>query len=94
MDAMDLSGSSRAALDAIETVLGEAPGARVTHRNDDRVEAIFTTRILRFKDDVVFVADAEAGKIHFRSASRTGKSDLGANRKRLNALLPLIKAKL
>lgn len=92
MEAIDISGSAGSVLDAVEQVLGQAAGARVTNRSDDRVDAVFTTRIFRFKDDVTFAVDGD--KLHFRSASRTGHSDLGANRKRLNALLPLIKAKL
>ncbi len=94
MEAVDFSGTPASVLDAVESVLGAAPGAKVTQRTEDRVEAIFVTRIFRFKDDVTFSVDADARKLHFRSASRTGHSDLGANRKRLLALLPLIKAKL
>lgn len=94
MEAVDFSGPPAAVLDSVESVLGQAPGAKVTQRTEDRVDAVFTTRIFRFKDDVTFAVDVDAGKLHFRSASRTGHSDLGANRKRLLALLPLIKAKL
>jgi len=61
---------------------------------DDRLDAVFVSRIFRFKDDVSFVVDTASGKIHFRSASRTGHSDLGVNRKRMNALVPQIKALL
>jgi uncharacterized protein (DUF1499 family) len=43
---------------------------------------------------VSFLVDTDGEKVHFRSASRVGKSDLGANRKRLATLLPQIKAKL
>ncbi len=94
MEAIDFTGAPDATLDAIEAVLAQAAGARVTNRTQDRVDAVFTTRIFKFKDDVTFAVDADAGKVHFRSASRTGHSDLGANKKRLLALLPLIKAKL
>ena len=93
MEAVDISSSPGSVLDAVESVLGDA-GAKVTKRTEDRVEAIFTTRIFRFKDDVTFAVDAEANKLHFRSASRVGSSDLGANKKRLRTLLPLIQAKL
>ena len=93
MEAMDFEGSASAVLEAVESVIRDQ-GARITTRNEERVEAVFVTRICRFKDDVVFAVDADAKKLHFRSASRTGQSDLGANRKRLKTLLPLIKAKL
>jgi uncharacterized protein (DUF1499 family) len=45
-----------------------------------------TTRLMRFVDDVELLLDAPAGVIHLRSSSRIGHSDLGANRKRVEAL--------
>lgn len=42
-----------------------------------------TSLIFRFIDDVEFLIDPETRLIHFRSASRVGHSDLGANRNRM-----------
>ena len=42
--------------------------------------------LLRFVDDVDAVVDPDAGVIHVRSASRVGYSDLGVNRKRVEAI--------
>ncbi|MCZ8344188.1 MAG: DUF1499 domain-containing protein [Leptospira sp.] len=47
----------------------------------------FTTLIMRYVDDVEFYFDENSKILHFRSASRLGKSDLGLNRKRINTLL-------
>lgn len=50
------------------------------------IEAIVTTPLMRFKDDFVvrLKATADGGtRIDFRSRSRLGKSDLGANAKRI-----------
>ena len=41
----------------------------------------------RFDDDVEFVVDEQAGTIHFRSASRAGRGDLGVNRRRMEAIV-------
>ena len=41
---------------------------------------------MRFKDDLEFLILPEEKKIHFRSASRLGKSDLGKNRERLKEI--------
>jgi uncharacterized protein (DUF1499 family) len=49
----------------------------------------FRSRIFRFVDDVEFLADPAAGVIHVRSASRTGHSDLGVNRRRIEILRSL-----
>jgi uncharacterized protein (DUF1499 family) len=42
-----------------------------------------TSLIFRFVDDVEFMIDPETRLVHFRSASRVGHSDLGANRRRM-----------
>jgi len=39
-----------------------------------------------FVDDLEIRIDAEVSVIHLRSASRVGKSDLGANRKRVEMI--------
>jgi uncharacterized protein (DUF1499 family) len=94
MEPVGYTGSAVEALAAAAAVVEAAPGARVTSRTDDRLDAVFTTRIFRFKDDVTFVVDDRSKMLHFRSASRVGRSDLGANRKRMTALLPRIKERL
>lgn len=54
---------------------------------EGRIEATATTRWFRFKDDIVIrVASQGAGsRIDVRSKSRVGRSDLGANAKRIRA---------
>jgi uncharacterized protein (DUF1499 family) len=41
---------------------------------------------MRFVDDVEFLLDEGKSVIHVRSASRVGHSDLGVNRKRIEAI--------
>ena len=65
-------------------------------QNEERVEIVtdrenylhaeFTSLIMRFVDDVEFFSVAEEQVIHVRSASRLGRSDLGANRRRVEGL--------
>lgn len=78
------SSDIAAALDAIEAAIASA-GGEVTGRDDASIDAVFTSGLFRFKDDVRFEVDSEL--IHFRSASRTGHSDVGANRKRMESLV-------
>lgn len=59
-----------------------------------RIEAVDTTRWLRFKDDVVIRIAARAApagtaltRVDVRSKSRTGQSDLGANAARIRRFL-------
>jgi hypothetical protein len=74
------------------------------HENDSggeqiegHIEATASTRILRFKDDIVIrlLAHGEQHqhtRLDMRSASRVGKSDLGANAKRLRDFLRDLKS--
>lgn len=58
-------------------------------RNKGIIEAVDTTGIMLFKDDVVIRVrgDAQGAKIDLRSVSRVGEGDLGANAKRIRAFL-------
>lgn len=80
----------RAAFERLLAVVGDR--ARLERRDGDYAHAVFVTRLLRFRDDVELRLDAEARRIHVRSASRLGYSDLGANRKRVEALREAFRA--
>jgi uncharacterized protein (DUF1499 family) len=56
-------------------------------RNRGVIEAVATTRIFRFKDDVTVGVEraGEATIVNIRSHSRVGKGDLGANARRIRA---------
>ncbi|MGB3455318.1 MAG: DUF1499 domain-containing protein [Litorimonas sp.] len=62
----------------------EATGGTVTEDRDDYIGATYTTRLMRFVDDVEFRRDGAVWQV--RSASRVGHSDMGANRKRVETL--------
>jgi uncharacterized protein (DUF1499 family) len=62
------------------------PGAAIVVESPDYLHAEFSTRWLRFVDDLELYLDASAKLIHVRSASRLGYSDLGANRRRVEAI--------
>ncbi|MBL8848101.1 MAG: DUF1499 domain-containing protein [Planctomycetaceae bacterium] len=49
------------------------------------------TQLFRFADDIELLLDEPAGVIHIRSASRVGYSDMGVNRKRVEAIRSLYK---
>lgn len=72
-----------AAWQALQDLLAEDSRFEIVASNERYLRAVATTRILRFKDDVEFLLDREAGEIGMRSASRIGYSDLGKNRSRM-----------
>jgi uncharacterized protein (DUF1499 family) len=60
---------------------------RETDREQGVIEAVATTRLFKFKDDVTvtITRDAEATVVNVRSKSRVGKGDLGTNARRIRA---------
>ena len=61
-------------------------GGEILRVENGYLAATFQTALFCFVDDVELRLDREAGVIHIRSASRVGRSDLGANRKRVEAI--------
>ena len=59
-------------------------GGKIITNTDNYIAAEFTSSVFRFIDDVEFRKAEDA--VHIRSASRVGHSDMGANRKRVEAL--------
>lgn len=73
-------------VNAVLKTLKNFGNIRVETQESHYIHAVAVTPLMRFKDDVEFLFDEANGQIHFRSASRVGRSDLGTNRKRYNAL--------
>ncbi|MDX8404329.1 MAG: DUF1499 domain-containing protein [Mariprofundaceae bacterium] len=64
----------------------EMSGGIVISETDSYLHAEFVSQLFRFVDDVEIRLDRDNRKIHLRSASRVGHSDLGANRKRIETI--------
>ncbi len=60
---------------------------RDTNREQGVIEAVATTRLFKFKDDVTITitSDGTVSVVNVRSKSRIGKGDLGANARRIRA---------
>jgi len=71
-----------------------AQGGVLVLVTSDYLTATFKTPLLGFVDDFEARFDKVAGVIHLRSASRVGRSDLGANRARLERLTAAYTAEL
>lgn len=59
-------------------------GATLVEERDGYLAFTVTSSIFKFVDDVEFLIGEDG--VHIRSASRVGHSDLGANRKRVEAI--------
>lgn len=71
-------------------VLRSMDGATVVVDQGEYVAAEFRSRVFGFIDDVEFVFDDANKQIHFRSASRLGRGDMGVNRERMEELTRLM----
>jgi uncharacterized protein (DUF1499 family) len=82
IDPLPVGDDAAAAWAALQRAITDAGGRpHVTGRR--HLAATFRTPLFGFVDDLEARLDPEAGVIHLRSASRVGRSDLGANRARV-----------
>ncbi len=80
--------------EAYSLVLNQAKETKnwdITSENAQQgtIEAVATTPLMHFKDDIVIEVRQENGysTVHIRSKSRVGKGDLGANARRIQQFL-------
>ena len=81
-----LRGDGPATLAKIKAIVEGMDGARVIRSEPGYLYAQFTSKLMKFVDDVEFWFDPAANVIQVRSASRVGRGDLGVNRKRIEAV--------
>ncbi len=86
IEPLPFAGGAEAAMDHLEALIAEQSGAQIENRQPLSLHATFRSKILRFVDDLHAVADPETSVIHWRSASRTGYWDFGANQRRIESL--------
>lgn len=86
MNPWDYSGSTADAMTDLKSSISILPRTQIVEADDDYLYAESKSLLFRFVDDVEFFIDDIEKKIHFRSASRVGRSDLGVNRKRMKKL--------
>jgi uncharacterized protein (DUF1499 family) len=83
MDPIPFALDPKEVLKIIKSVVEGLPNTRLEKESDHYLHYTFKSKIFRFIDDVEFLIEAEQKLIHFRSASRTGYSDMGVNKKRM-----------
>ncbi|WP_117235881.1 DUF1499 domain-containing protein [Vibrio maerlii] len=76
-------------LDQIEAVILQQPRTKTADKQTDYLRVEFTSKIMRFVDDLEVRIDGD--KLIVRSESRTGHSDFGVNRKRAETLREALK---
>jgi uncharacterized protein (DUF1499 family) len=67
----------------IKDVVEDLPRTELQSESTHYLHYTFKSKIFGFTDDVEFLIDPEQKLIHYRSASQTGYSDMGVNKKRM-----------
>jgi uncharacterized protein (DUF1499 family) len=78
----------RGSMETLRKALAELPLATIVRAEGDYLYAEFRTPLLRFVDDVELLRSGSL--LHVRSASRLGRRDFNANRRRVEQLRALI----
>lgn len=86
IDPAPLNEQAEQAITRIAAIIEPMSGSRVVERQERYLRAEFRSLLLGFVDDLEVYIDEGEGLIHFRSASRTGWSDLGVNRQRVEEI--------
>ena len=88
-----LKGNPKDLWPKVVNVVSALPRTKVLKATDDYVHAECRSRLFRFVDDLELYLKPAGHFISIRSASRLGKSDFGVNRKRVELLREMMRAK-
>jgi uncharacterized protein (DUF1499 family) len=80
------SGPPGSALQRLKGVLAAEPRTVITVEQGSYLHAEARSLVFQFVDDIEFLLDTAQQLIHVRSASRSGYSDLGVNRRRVERI--------
>jgi uncharacterized protein (DUF1499 family) len=92
IDAPELAIDAATAWPAIIKAVEGLTRTVIVESSDHQLQAESTSLIFRFTDDLNLQLDLENNRLEMRSASRTGYSDMGVNRSRLEAIIETLKA--
>jgi uncharacterized protein (DUF1499 family) len=94
MPAIPYTSDASFAMTQILRAVSSMPRVTIIKQEETYLHAEFRSRMMGFVDDVEFYVDDANKLIHFRSAARLGRGDMGVNRQRMTELSEKIKAAL
>jgi uncharacterized protein (DUF1499 family) len=92
IDALSIEGSDEATWRNLRRLLEGEPRVEIVTSSTTYIHAVYTTPIMRYRDDVEFLLRTDENEIAVRSASRVGYSDMGLNRERVEAIRTALRA--
>lgn len=84
--AIAIADSALATWRGLQLILASDPRAEIVVSSNRYLRAVYTSALMRYRDDVEFLLREGAAEIAIRSASRVGHSDMGVNRERIEEL--------
>ena len=94
MPALSFTGDASVAVSKVVAAIAAMPRSTLITQADTYIHAEFRSRVFRFADDVEFVIDDVSKTIHFRSAARLGRGDMGVNCNRMAELSAVLEPAL
>jgi uncharacterized protein (DUF1499 family) len=91
---LSFTGPAPEAWAVLRSVLQSRPRTTIVQTCETYLHAEARSAVFRFVDDVEFLLMPAQGVIHVRSASRVGYSDLGVNRRRVEAIRSAFQSRL
>lgn len=89
VEALDYKGNTAETLAAVKQILAAMGNNDIQTQESHYIYTVFTTPKMHYHDDVEILLDEQAQKVHFRSQSRAGYSDMGVNRQRYESFRAL-----
>ncbi len=86
MSPLPYMGTREKSHERLILVLRDMKRCTIIKADPGYIHAEFRSALFGFVDDVNFIFDDDERRVHFRSASRTGYYDFGANRKRMKEI--------
>ena len=86
VEPLALRGSGPQTIAKLKAIVETMPGAEVVKSEPGYLYAQYTTRLMKYVDDVEFWFDPAKQVVQVRSASRLGSRDFGVNRARVDAI--------
>ncbi len=83
---IEMSGDVPTTIAALKRVIQAMPRTNIIKETNNYLYVEFTSKLMKFVDDVEFYLDNDTKMIQVRSASRLGESDLGVNRQRIEEI--------
>lgn len=93
VEPFQLTNDPKTSWGMVQKTVGSMPRTTIVSANNSDIHVECRSMIFRFVDDLTLHLTLPKGIIHVRSASRTGYSDLGVNRRRVENLRKKLRQK-